>query len=103
MVVDHGAPEVGSFSRPGPEVAEIKGVANKRAAQRVRSSTVQNEMRCPGSSNHRLCTKDSQFYKFLRDKSLAQGCVRCTEDDREHNERKEELRDFQWILRQPVS
>ena len=40
MVEDLGAPA------PGPEVVERQRVAKERAAQRVRSWTVQNEMRC---------------------------------------------------------
>ena len=35
----------GSFPGPGPEVIEKQRVAKERAAQRVRSWTVQNEMR----------------------------------------------------------
>ena len=35
----------GNFPGPGPEVAERQRVAKERAAQRVRSWTVQNEMR----------------------------------------------------------
>ena len=35
----------GNFSRPGPEVVKRQRVAKERAALRVRSWTVQNEMR----------------------------------------------------------
>ena len=35
----------GNASRPGPEVVERQRVAKERAAQTVRSWTVQNEMR----------------------------------------------------------
>ena len=35
----------GNFPRPGPEVVERQRVAKERVAQRVRSWTVQNEMR----------------------------------------------------------
>ena len=45
MAEDHGAPEAGQLSGPGPEVIERQIVAKKRAAQRVRSCTVQNEVR----------------------------------------------------------
>ena len=40
MVEDHGAPKSG----PGPEVVERQRVANERAAQRVCSWTVQNDI-----------------------------------------------------------
>ena len=45
MAEDHGAPEAGQLSRPGPEVVKKQRVAKEREAQRVRSWTVQNEMR----------------------------------------------------------
>ena len=45
MAEDHGAPEVGNFSWPKPEVVEGQRVAKEQAAQRVRSWTVQNAMR----------------------------------------------------------
>ena len=35
----------GNFPEPGPEVVKKQRVAKEQAAQRVRSSTVQNEMR----------------------------------------------------------
>ena len=44
MVEDHGAPETGQPPKPGLEVAETKE-SPQRAALRVRSWTVQNEMR----------------------------------------------------------
>ena len=45
MVKNHGALEVGNSPGPGPEVVERQRVAKERAAQKVRSWTVQNEMR----------------------------------------------------------
>ena len=45
MAEDHGAPEAGQPPGPGPKVAERQRVAKEQAAQRVRSWTVQNEMR----------------------------------------------------------
>ena len=41
MAQDHGAPETGKL----PEVVKRQRVAKERAAQRVRSWTVQNEIR----------------------------------------------------------
>ena len=35
----------GNFSRPGPEIVKRQIITKKRAAQRVRSYAVQNEMR----------------------------------------------------------
>ena len=35
----------GNFQRSGPEIVERQKIAKERAAQRVRSWTVQNEMR----------------------------------------------------------
>ena len=45
MAEDHEAPETSNSAGPQPEVVERQKVANKRAAQRARSWTVQNEMR----------------------------------------------------------
>ena len=39
------AQKPGNFSGPGPEVVERQRIAKERATQRVRSWTVQNEMR----------------------------------------------------------
>ena len=45
MAEEHRVPDAGQLPRPASEVFQRKGFANKRAAQRVRSRTVQNEMR----------------------------------------------------------
>ena len=45
MAEDHGAPEAGQPPGSGPEVVERQRVAKEGVAQRVRSWTVQNEMR----------------------------------------------------------
>ena len=42
MAEYHGAPQAGQL--PGPEVVEKQRIAKDRAAKRVRSWTVQNEM-----------------------------------------------------------
>ena len=49
MAEDHGPQKPGNSPEPGPEVVKRQRVAKERAAQRVRSWTVQNEMRCPQS------------------------------------------------------
>ena len=59
MAEDHGAPEAGQLPRQGPEVVERKRVARERAAQRVHSWTMQNEMRgvlgrCPQALQERF-------------------------------------------------
>ena len=45
MAEDYEAPEAGNFPGPGPEVVERPKIAKEQATQRVRSWTVQNEMR----------------------------------------------------------
>ena len=45
MAEDREAPGAGQPPGPGPEVVERQRVAKERAAQRVHSWTVQNEMR----------------------------------------------------------
>ena len=45
MAEDHEAPEAGNSSELGPEVVERQKIAKEWATQRVRSWTVQNEMR----------------------------------------------------------
>ena len=45
MAEDHEAQKPGNSLGPGPEVVEIQKIAKERATQRVRSWTVQNEMR----------------------------------------------------------
>ena len=45
MAEDHGAPETGQLPRARLEVIKRQRVAKERAAQRVRSLTVQNEMK----------------------------------------------------------
>ena len=44
MAEDHGAQMPGNSPGPGLEVVERQRIAKERAAQRVRSWTVQNEM-----------------------------------------------------------
>ena len=45
MAEGQGAPEVGNYPGPGTEIVERQKIAKERATQRVRSWTVQNEMR----------------------------------------------------------
>ena len=45
MAEDHGTPEAGNCPGPGPKAVEGQKIAKERAAQTVRSWTVQNEMR----------------------------------------------------------
>ena len=79
---DHGGPEAGQLPRHEPEVVKKREFAKKRGVQRVRSWTVQNEMRSiqvwmiagavrriPNSANSRKL------------KSSREGSVRCSEDE----------------------
>ena len=45
MLEDHGAPEAGQLPRAWTRIIERQRVTKELAAQRVRSWTVQNEMR----------------------------------------------------------
>ena len=45
MAEDHGAPKAGKLPKVWTEVVERQRVAKERAAQRVRSWTIENEMR----------------------------------------------------------
>ena len=45
MVEDHGTPETGQLPGPGTEIVKKQRVAKERAAQGVRSWTVQNEIK----------------------------------------------------------
>ena len=88
----------GYFPGPGPEVVERQRVAKERAAKRVRSWTVQNEMR----GVRKRCKKDSRFCQSLREKNLKEGCVRCSEDEIEHSEHDEGAQVPRWKSREPV-
>ena len=39
---------------------------------------------------------------YPRDKNLKEGCVHCSEDEREHSEHDEGAQVSQWKLREPV-
>ena len=79
----------GNSPGSGPEVVERQRVAKERAAQRVRSWTVHNEMRdvlgrVSADTAERILDSANP-----RDESLIEGGVRCSEDKREHSERDE--------------
>ena len=76
----------GNSPGPGPEVVERQKIAKERAAQRVHSWTVQNEMRgvlgrVSASAARRIF--DSTYSKEIRAK---QKTVHCSEGEREHSE-----------------
>ena len=98
MAEDHGAPEVENYLGPGTEVVERQKIAKERATQRVRSWTVQNEMR----GLRKRCSKDSRFYQSWRDRSLTENCVRCSEGERDHSEHEVETKVTRWKSRKPV-
>ena len=83
--------------KPGSE-------AMRKSRQRVRceeSVAGSAQWDVPWSDDRRRCTKDPQFFQFLKDKSLTEGCVRCSEDVRGYNERDEGTQVPQWILKEP--
>ena len=75
-------PKPNNSPGPGPEVVDRQRVVNKRAAQRVRSWTVEYEMgRMAAGAARKILTAANS-----RDKSLTEGYVHCSEDERAHNE-----------------
>ena len=40
--------------------------------------------------------KDSRFFQSQRNKSLTEGCVRCSEDERGHSERDDKIQIPLW-------
>ena len=74
--------KLGNSPGPGPEVTRRQRAAKEQAVQRVRSWTVQNEMRgvlrrvSAGAGGR---TRDSAN---SRDKSLTVGCARYSRDER---------------------
>ena len=94
----------GNCQRPGPEVVKKQRVAKERAAQKVRSWTVQNEIRVVlGRVSAGAAVKDSQFCESLRDQSLTEGCIHCSVDEREHSESEKGAQVPRWKSRKPVS
>ena len=75
----------------------------KSAAQRVRSWTVQNEMRdVLGRVSTGAAGRILDFANPMRDKNLKEGCVPCSVDERRHSEHDEGAQVPQWKLREPV-
>ena len=81
-----------------PEAVRKQRVTKEQATPRVRSWTVQNEMR----GVRRRCNKSSRFCQSWKEKSLTEGCVRCSVDEREHCERDEGAQVPRWKSREPV-
>ena len=101
MAEDHGAPEAGKL--PGTEIVKRQKTANERATQRVRSCTVQNEMRgilgrVSASTAGRIL--DSANSREIR--SLTEDCVRCSEGEREHSKQDVEAQVPRLKSREPV-
>ena len=88
----------GNSTGPGTEFVERQKIAEERATQRVRSWTAQNEMR----GVRKRCRKDSRSCQFYRDRSLKEGCVRCSEGERAHSEHDVEAQVIRWKSRKPV-
>ena len=92
----------GNSPGPGTEVAERQKIAKKRATQKVRSWTVQNETRgvlgrVSASAARRISNSANS-----RDRSLAEGCVRFSEGEREHSEHDVEAQAPRWKSREHV-
>ena len=91
----------GNSTGPGPEVVERQRVAKERAAQKVRSWTVQNEMRdvlgrvSTGAAGRILDSANPE-------KSLTVGCVHCSVDERGHSEDDEGAQVPRWKSSEPV-
>ena len=89
----------GNSPGPGPEVKEKSSVAKERAAKGVRSWTVQNETR---GVLRRVSAGAARWILNSREMNLTEGCVRCSEDEREHSERDEGTQIPQWKSREPA-
>ena len=92
----------GNSPAPGPEVVKKQRFAKERTAHRVRSWTVQNAMkgvlgRVFADAAERILDSANP-----REKSLTEGCVRCSEDERGHSEHDEEAQVPRWKSREPV-
>ena len=87
----------GNSPGPGPEVKEKPSVVKERAAKGVRSWTVQNETR---GVLGRVSADAERWILNSREMNLTEGCVRCSEDEREHSERDEGAQFSQWKPRE---
>ena len=91
-----------NYPGPGSQIVERQRAAKERAAQTVCSWTAQNEMRGVLGRMSQALQKDSRFCQSCRDKSLTEGCVLCSVDEREHSERDEGAQVPRWKSREPV-
>ena len=90
--------KLGNSTGSATELVVGQQIAKEQATQRVRSWTVQNEMR----GGRKRCRKDSRFCQSYRDRSLTEGCVRCSEGERAHSEHDVEAQVTRWKSREPV-
>ena len=84
MPEDHRAPEATQLPKAWTRGRILKMNGQKRAAQRVRSWTGQNEILS------RITAYATKRIFKSRDESSAKRCVRCREKVRKHNERDED-------------
>ena len=90
----------GNSPRSGPEVVQRQRVAKEWAAQRVRSWTVQNEMR---DVLRRVSTGAARrILGSANPRELKEDCVHCSEDERGHSEHDDGAQVPQWQSREPV-
>ena len=83
---------------PGPEVVKRQRIAKERAAQRIRSWTAQNEIR---GILGRVTTDvaDSIIDSANPREIRTVGCVRYSEDERDHSKRDEGAQVPRWNWR----
>ena len=103
MAEDHRAPEAGQLPKAWTRGRkEIESRQRVSGAKSPKLDSAECEERCPGTSVHRRCRKDSRFCQSSREKNLKEGCVRCSEDERGHSEQDEGAQVPRWKSREPV-
>ena len=103
MAEDHGAPEAGQLPRVWTRGRrEIDGRQRLSGAKSPYLDSAESDERCPGTSVHRRCKKNSRFCQSWRDKNLKESRVRCSEDERGHSEHDEGAQIPRWKSREPV-
>ena len=101
MAEDHGAPKAGQLSR-----AWTRGREKTESRQRVSGvESVAGQCRMRWEVSWDQCAQALQEgFSILPilNKNLKQGCVRCSEDEKEHIERDEGAQVSRWKSREPA-
>ena len=93
----------GNCPRSGPEVVERQKIAKEQATQRVRSWTVQNEMRSVlGRVSASAARRIFDFTNSREIGALQKTCGHCSEGERELSEHDVEAQVPRWKSRVPV-